>query len=173
MAALSARFCLLATVVLAAAAAGCGSGGIGGTIPQQNAATLRADVAAIQSAAAAGDCGGATAGVNQLEDDVNALPKTSGLELKDGLRTLIANLQHLINAELDCGVQPPTGASGVSGFQPPPATTSSSTTTTSTSEPPPGRSGSAPGHQKPKPQPKPGGGTGGGTGGVGPGGGDD
>jgi hypothetical protein len=173
MAGRNARFCLPAFVALAAlGAGGCGSSGIGGTIPTTNAATLQADLNEVQAALSAQDCASATAAIDSFTADVNNLPESAGVELKDDLRTLSGRLQSQIQGELDCSTPPPAGATGATGFQPPTtsSTTASATSTSSTPSPPPppragpGNSGNAPGHAGTPP-----GQQNGGTGGVGPG----
>ncbi len=122
-AALPALLAILAAVVALSA---CGSDEIGGQIPAQNAADLKASLSQVRDDIEAGDCDSASSGAQSFVDGVNALPAEATTELKDALRNAGDRLQALVSEEC-----PATGTTGVTG----PRSTTSDTTTTSTSTP--------------------------------------
>jgi len=137
-----ARLAVLAALILGALLVGCGSGGdITGTIPQDNANELKADLDAVQVAIEGRHCQLAHKKVDDFLTSVDQLPEESGAELKDALREVGDHLDNLVDPE--CNPAPTTtGASGETGVlssttsstttKPPPETTDTSTTSSTT-----------------------------------------
>ena len=97
--------------------AACGSDE-GGTIPKDAAGAMLEQLDQVEANVEDGECFLAGNDADQLEDQVNSLPKQVGVETKDDLRTLVTQLQSLINKqcnEADTGATGATGASGVLG----------------------------------------------------------
>jgi hypothetical protein len=116
---------LLAIAASVAAIAGCGSNDIKGTIPSSSAAQLNADLDAVETASASGDCSAAAASAQDFLLHVNALPSASGLALKDALRGGADSLKTLVEQSCAAGA---TGATGQTTSQ----TSSTRDTTTGT-----------------------------------------
>jgi hypothetical protein len=125
---------LLALAASVAAIAGCGSNDINGTIPQANADQMVAELDAVETSLANGDCPGAQARVQDFLDQVDLLPSTAGSELKGALRDSGNNLNNLV-AQCQSGVTGPAGEQSTPQHTSTKRTTPSTTTAeTSTSE---------------------------------------
>jgi hypothetical protein len=125
---------LLALAASVAAIAGCGSNDINGTIPQANADQMVAELDAVETSLASGDCSGAQARVQGFLNQVDLLPSTAGSELKGALRDSGNNLKSLV-AQCQSGVTGPTGEQSTSQHPSTKHTTTDTTTAdTSTSE---------------------------------------
>jgi hypothetical protein len=125
---------LLALAASVAAIAGCGSNDINGTIPQANADQMVAELDAVETLLASGDCSGAQVRVQDFLSQVDLLPSTAGSELKGALRDSGNNLKSLV-AQCQSGVTGPTGEQSTSQHPSTKHTTTDTTTAeTSTSE---------------------------------------
>jgi hypothetical protein len=122
---------LLALAASVAAIAGCGSNDVKGTIPPSSAAQLNADLDAVESSTASGDCETAQASAQDFVSDVNLLPSTAGSELKDTLRGAGENLRTLVE-QCQAGV---TGATGEQPTIPERSSTKHTSTDTAPTEP--------------------------------------
>jgi hypothetical protein len=121
---------LFALAALVAAISGCGSDDVSGTIPQDDAQQLIADLNAVEAAAASQNCATAEARAQEFVEHVNELPAPSGEALKATLREAGGNLEQLVREP--CA----SGATGLTGEQPTskPTTSEEATqTTTATS----------------------------------------
>jgi hypothetical protein len=137
---------LLAVVAMVTVSAGCGSNGINGSIPAEQASALLTELDAVQGAADRGQCVTAAAGADRFVAGVNALPASAGAQLKAALRDAGSNLKTLA---ADCA---PSGATGAFGAQrdrtntdtttSTAATEPTTTTSTTTAEPTPTQAGS-------------------------------
>ena len=119
-----------AVVVLGA----CGSDDEGGTIPPENANAMLAQVDRVQSNVDEGNCSLAAGSVQQLRDQVDALPSDTGVETKSELFRLVDNLDELVHDPDQCE-EPDTGATGETTVPTTTTPTTTSTTTTTTAPP--------------------------------------
>jgi hypothetical protein len=125
---------LLAIAASVAAIAGCGSNDVKGTIPPPNAAQLTADLDAVETARASGDCSAAATGARDFLLHVNELPSSSGLALKDALRGGADSLKTLVDQSCAAGATGATGQTSSQSSTTKHSTTGTTSTQTSTTE---------------------------------------
>jgi hypothetical protein len=92
----------------ASALAGCGGTSASGSVAPENAASLRADLAAIRAAASAHEPAAAHAATARMRADVQRLVSTGGLSAADGRMMLTALSQ--VNSRISAEVQAPASA---------------------------------------------------------------
>lgn len=123
--------CALVLGVVAALAVGCGSRA--NLIPAGNAGDIKAKIALVQQAVAAGECGGAAKAVSQARSAVQNLP--SGVDPRLQTR-LLSGLDRLsTQSGKECAQQPSTTTQETvptTATTAPPETTSTDTTPTQT-----------------------------------------
>lgn len=147
--------------VLAVAAIGCGGDDPAGSIPEEPAQALLAQLGQIEASVAAGDCDAAQTEALSFAQAVNDLPAEVDPPVRENLVEAAGNLETLTGNQCEPAQ---TGATGAAEAVPPPET---EPTTTPDEEPADSEPSPAGDDRNPQPTPaddKPSGGSGAGTG---------
>ena len=118
------RTALARTLAAGVVIAGCGGSSAGGPLAAQDSATLRGDVSAIRTAAAANDPSGAHSAATRLRADVQRLRSDGRLSSADAQAILTAagQVDSRISAEVHAPAPATTASPSVTSASPPAST---------------------------------------------------